>query len=460
MRLRPILPALALAFLPVPSLAADRGVPTEHRPLPCTYFVAATGSDRNDGTSIKTPFATLEKAQSAVRRRSSKVVCLRAGIYHRTAPLNLSAADNGETWQYYEPDGVNSAVLDGGDRIDLVSLSGASSLTINGIRMQHVYSHAIFTPSNARADNVVIENGDIGFNQHTAAVGGFNPMIVLDNVTNAKILNNYVHDAASQGISLMAFGAGESIDGSVISGNVVLRTVLQMNDGGAIYVSMRNTNVNGGHVTIANNFTKDYGAPGIAHARGIYLDDDASNVTVTGNVVGPAHPGVKTPQAIIVNGGCANVFSGNVIDLGDRGVGWIAAWTEPGGGGSVRFRWTAPNVFTGNIVLAKYAGANRTTGYYVDGQVYIQGKGYPAEMLKIANNIYHNYGGDAKPTTGNIVSDANPVFADPQISGWNYTIAPGGPVFGSPTKFNRLAHAWGPPGFVIPQDGAAPSSPH
>jgi hypothetical protein len=414
------------------------------------FFVSPNGNDNNPGT-IDAPFATLARAQQAMENSSIKTTYIEGGTYNVTSTLTLTAADNGETWSYYAPNGVNSAVLDGGRTTDLFSIDGVSNITIDGIKMQNVNDYAIFTPSNALNNNVTIENCDIGFNNHTGAIGGFNPIIALDNSTNTKILNNYVHDTASQGIALFAFNAGDSIDGSVISGNVVLRTVQQMNDGGGIYLNMRDTNVNGGHVTISNNFVEDYGGSGITSAEGIYLDDDASNVTVTGNVIGPGAAGTAQPMATIINGGCNNVFSGNIIDVGKTGTGLVAGWTEPGGGGAVSFNWTGPNVFEHNIVVSDYAGSTQTSRSGISGQEYVQGPGYPTAFGTIADNVYFNYGGGAETTTGNIVSDSHALFEDPQLSGPTYTVAAASPTF-SVINFTPIVGGWGPYGFIIPPD--------
>lgn len=325
--------------------------------------------------------------------------------------------------------------------------------------MRQVYNSAIFTPGGSPLiSNLVIENCDLGFNQHTSFVGGFNPMIALGNVQDAQILNNYVHDAASQGIALYAYNAGDSIDGSVISGNVVLRAVQSMSDGGAIYIDMHKTNVHGGRVTIANNFIRDYGASGV-QAEGIYLDDDTSNTTVSGNIIGPAAVGAVSPIATVINGGCCNTFSDNIVDLGTAGTEWIAGWSAPGGGGAILFNWTNPNVFKSNVIISNYVGPTRTSRNGVRGHEYIQGPGYPSNMGVIADNAYFNYGGGAVTTTGNIVSDSNPTTVDPQLSGWAYALAANSTVFTS-INFAPIIGGWGPPGFVIAPAGARPSNPH
>jgi hypothetical protein len=412
------------------------------------FFVSPNGNDSNPGT-LDAPFATLARAQQAMENSSIKTTYIEGGTYNVTSSLTLTSADNGETWSYYAPNGVDSAVIDGGNTVDPIAIAGASNITIDGLKIQHVYDTAIYTPAGfGQSSNIIIENNDIGFNQHTGFAGGFNPLIALGNVTHAQVLNNYVHDGASQGIALYAFNSGESVDGSVVSGNVVLRTVEQQNDGGAIYVDMRYTNVNGGHVTISNNFVEDFGGSAVNSAVGIYLDDDSSNVTVSGNIIGPGAVGTASPIATIVNGGIGNVFTDNIVDLGHSGNGLVAGWTEPGGGGSVPFNWTAPNVFQDNVVISDYAGPTQTYLSGITGQEYVQGPGYPTAFGVVADNVYFNYGGGAATTTGNIVSDSAPIFENPQLSGATYTVAAGSPISSS-INFSPIVGGWGPQGFVI-----------
>jgi hypothetical protein len=416
---------------------------------PNAFYVSPSGSDGNDG-SLAAPFATLEHAQSAMQASSTrKTAYLRAGTYARTATLNFGSADDGETWSYYPPDGVDSAVLDGGGTVDIFrSPNDVNNLTIDGIKFQNPWDIAIEINGN----DGTIENCDIGNNHDSSEVGSWAPIVAVSG-QGIQVKNNYVHDTQSQGIAAYAYSAGQSLDGTVISGNVVLRAVQVRNDGGAIYIDMHATNVSGGHVTVTNNFVRDYGSSS-AQAEGIYLDDDSSNVTVTGNIIGPPDPSrVSSWGDTILNAGCSNTLTNNIIDLGSTGTQLISGWSAPGGGGSLFFDWTGPNVMTNNIVVSNYSGAtNIQMGQSGPANAeYTQGSGYPTQFGDIANNLYKNYGGGGEDTTGNIVGDSSPIHQDPICSGALYGLAANSPAF-SQIHFQPIAGGWGPPGFVIPSN--------
>ena len=81
-------------------------------PAPVEYFVATSGSDSSPGT-VSAPFATLERAQTAVRALKVKglpangvAVTIRGGTYRRTSTLTLTSADSGTStipvvWRAY-----------------------------------------------------------------------------------------------------------------------------------------------------------------------------------------------------------------------------------------------------------------------------------------------------------------------------------------------------------------------
>lgn len=63
-----------------------------------SFHVSINGSDQGDG-SASAPFATMQRAQLAMRNSAIKVTQIESGTYYLTQPLVLTAADAGETWQ-------------------------------------------------------------------------------------------------------------------------------------------------------------------------------------------------------------------------------------------------------------------------------------------------------------------------------------------------------------------------
>jgi hypothetical protein len=111
------------------------------------------------------------------------------------------------------------------------------------------------------------------------------------------------------------------------------------------------------------------------------------------------------------------------------------------------------NTLTGNIVIARFGDKQRTSSGGVTGYSYVQNK-RPASDFLIQNNVYYNYGGGQARTDGPIVSDSNPLIADPKLSGWACAVAADSPAHRAPVSFPEIAGGWGPPGFVIPEGGA------
>ncbi len=427
--------------------------------LTSALYVSPSGSDGNTG-SLASPFATLARAQRAMQSSSIKTTYIRAGTYRMTRSLVLTAADSGETWQYYPPDGVGTALLDGGDTVrgGVISIRGGSNITIDGLKVQDFVDYGIsvsggphmeFGSPTAPASGNTVRNCDVGFNTLTSwNTGGIS---FFDTTPNSTIKNNYVHDVTSAGISITSwFAADDSIGGSIIANNVVLRSVQRKSDGGAIYVGMH-----GGYqappngIQVLNNFVRDYGGPGIGGPAGIYLDDNTNNVLVSGNIVGPATPGsgnASRPdyQPFEIHNGHDNHITGNIADLGSTGGAQIALYFQD----RDSTHGMAGNTFTGNIIVANFTGDWHT----FSGFAYAQYHGAASDYT-IRDNHYFNYGGGPVLTHGSLASDSNPIIANPQISGSTYSIAAGSPVFSDPVKFRPIAGKWGPPGFVIPPRG-------
>ncbi|HEY1803853.1 MAG TPA: right-handed parallel beta-helix repeat-containing protein, partial [Terracidiphilus sp.] len=63
-----------------------------------SYYVAVNGSDTADG-SASAPFATLGRAQRAMRQSPIKTTQIYGGTYYLSSQLTLTALDMGETWE-------------------------------------------------------------------------------------------------------------------------------------------------------------------------------------------------------------------------------------------------------------------------------------------------------------------------------------------------------------------------
>src|SRR2546426_1477274 len=81
------------------------------------YYVAPTGGDGNPGT-LEKPFATIQRAQQAVRQKPGPV-WLRGGNYYLPKKLVFSAEDSGSKAApvVYQAYGKEQPVISGGVRL-------------------------------------------------------------------------------------------------------------------------------------------------------------------------------------------------------------------------------------------------------------------------------------------------------------------------------------------------------
>ena len=440
---------------------------------------ATTGDDTNPGT-LAMPFLTLGQAQKAMRGSATvKTTYVRAGTYAPPqtggtcvwgnvsgSSIELTSADQGETWSFYPPDGYGSAILDGQSTVGNSGGTGGgngvgcafaaaqvSDVTVVGLQMQsYLYASvwAYAAPNLKVLDNEVHDTRSASFG--TAAV-------YLVASPGATVANNYVHDNAYMGIGVTDNSAGaDQISNSTVSGNVVLDSCTwpavsgggnDQNGGdcGAIYLWSQHPSVST-NMLVENNYVRDVnpasmgaGDYGSCCAQGIYLDDGMNNATVRGNVV----TGTKS-ACFQIHGGQDNVIQGNVCDLGASGKEAIVVYQND------MLTQMTGNVFEDNVVVAGSAGAG--TGFL--------GASSPPNPMTIKNNAYFNYVGTtvSSASTSGAGSDANPTYVDPVLSCWAPTLAGTSPVKAAPVSFPGITGGWGWPGFAIPQTGTAPSWPH
>ena len=449
------------------------------------FYVATNGDDNNPGT-LSQPFATLGKAQQAMQASSSvKTTYIRAGTYKPApvtasclngnssgASLQLSHADDGETWSVYPPDGYNSAILDGQSTVGNSGGTGGngtgcgfsgntlSNITIVGLQFEN-YLYSAFWVDNG--SNLTFTSNVV--HDLTAAAWGAGA-VATNCAPGPLVKNNYMYNLAYTGTDLLTQSrCAGGISDVVVSGNIIENSCSwpavhgfgnDQNGGdcGAIYLhdSLRSST----NVQVVNNYVRDvnissggagdYGANGKngCCAIGVYLDDGTGNVTVIGNIIA----GIMS-SCFQMSDPENNAITGNICDLAaDSGYQSIVIY----GWGQRNFNTMTGNVFVNNIVISASTGSG--AGFYGSTQT--------PNPMSISNNAYFNYVGSSINATGNaaVGSDTNPVYENPQLSGWNYHLATGSPVLNSPVLFPGITGGWGPPGFVVPPNGSAPSCAH
>ncbi len=362
-----------------------------------TFYVATYGKDSNSGDS-DSPFATLAKAQQAMRAAgaSTSTTVVESGTYYQS--LALSAKDSGETWT-----GIWGAKLSASGRYG-ITIADAKNVAINYLQVSGANKGVQVTAS---ASNITLNNLDVSRSNTGVEIGG-----------NSVVLkNSYIHDVNYTGVNvydgnygqltgntISRIGVGASgsktaagiwwtgtnslkIDGNTISriagdgigggsstgsgasynttisNNEVSYTGSRAPDTGGIYIENYQQNYTG-HVVTGNfvhNTLTNGASPNIG--AGIYLDDFASGIAVTNNTIQNGHDGIElhlannitvtgntiaspTKVAILIGDNAVavpsrhaatnNMISGNTIDLTLPGSTGLFAIDVPAGGATFR----------------------------------------------------------------------------------------------------------------------------
>ena len=414
-------------------------------PIVPAFYVATDGNDSNAGT-VAAPFATFAKAQAAMQASSSiKTTYIRKGSYSLAQTLGLGAADDGETWSYYPPDGVDSASLSGGATgssnglSTVISVGNTNHLTIDGLTIRDFQYAGI--DSGGGTNNLLVENSVLfnGFTQTNSS----NPAgISCYGCANTIISHNVIHDIAQFGVSFS--NVNGDISNLLVTGNVFYDTCDANADCGAVYV--QDTKAIATNIRLTDNYIHDgntFAALGSGYGAALYADDCTSNVTMAGNVI----TGRNGANTTMTHGGSNIHQTGNLTDLASYAQ-HIATFQTSGVAGCSSATMSG-NEYVNNVVI----GAGGGGGFALLS-------GSPQHAPTIASNDYWSYSGAQISSGSGSYGDTSPLRDDPAVSGWDYEMAAGSPVFVAPVSFTRLVGGWGPPGYVLPETGTAPSSPH
>jgi hypothetical protein len=409
-------------------------------PAPAFYVATAAGggSDSNAGT-LASPFLTLGKCQTAMQGSSgAKLTCyIRAGTYNFTGSTNCSAnaislttSDAGETWSYYPPDGIDTAILDGGasssstgyvDAFFWSQGAGINNITINGLQFQHWCTYGAWNVngySGAGHGSLLFENNIV---HDGYGLGADFTNLVHDSI----VTHNYFYNLPNAAHQVLSASSSYPHNNITFSNNLTINTCTNGADCGPIYFQDIDGSGSTGDI-IKNNYSANCGNGSASNGKCIYLDNGQSNTTVTGNVVTGTFW-----NALEINNGSSNSFSGDILDLETSG-------------GPIVYNGSGPsNTIESEIVVMNNNSTQNGWDTHTGGTV--------------TNNQYYAYAGTSPVTTG----DSSPTTANPGFScSWKYS-APSTTPTGWPGQTSGWGGAgfWGPTGFVLPENWTPTPSP-
>lgn len=311
------------------------------------FHVAPAGSDRAAGTA-SAPFASLARAQLAMRQAGLRTTYVEDGIQALASPLVLGPQDHDITLVGCSARGAR---LDGGGRLPvLIDMQGARGVrlerlaltgtVINGtaIAVSDGYDDALVSLSIGRVgngivlahttratvrlchiagvsgsgielkdgsdDNVLDANTIEDVRAHDTSGGG----IFLHGASRNRVTRNLVRRTRGMAIGISNWDRNTINTGDVVTDNILRDVDLDATDSGAIYILGRSQTETG--IEVAGNLVDGAGSPA-RHTVGIYLDDSTSGVRVHGNILRRLGA-----MALELHGGSNNLVERNVLDLG------------------------------------------------------------------------------------------------------------------------------------------------
>lgn len=400
---------------------------------PAAFHVSPSGDDGNDGGAGH-PFATPARALAAIQPGAVRTIIIEDGTYRFSQELVVTAADSGVS--LVAAPGAAPLFDGGGQLATLITLSGASGVTLSGLGFAAtattagaaalileqangnsiVANHFVNTGAaillrhgsgnNALSGNQIDHSAtsaievidasdsnriDSNLINGTGAPGTSGGGVYLHGASGNTITHNRIENTAGVGIGVLNWDGDTINTGTVVAFNAVLNTSRSSADSGAIYLLGRS------HAdtmaVIANNLVDDTGAAS-DHTIGIYLDDSTSGVAVTGNIL----RNIGT-HGVQIHGGDNNIVRENVFDLGSGTASAVLFQSAPAD--------TNPtNTMLNNVVTRNIFYSSSLTPHLFD---HIDG-----HRPVISNNLYFNTTGAAMQTAPPAL-DTAPVFGDPQF---------------------------------------------
>jgi len=432
--------------------------------VPSYYVSSVNGNDSWSGmlaspNSANTdgPYRSLAKAQSAMQGSSIKSTYVRAGTYTLNTNWAFTSSDNNESWQGYPSE---TAVIDGAGAY-YIQL-GANGAQFRHLTFQHLGVDSSYTAgiggygwSGVTFDHDVFQNMNaqvIGCSycqNDTFTNNTFRNLTEPANYTGGDMFaislwygpsGNLIQHNLFQNLDGGAVGLDRSspsdpaVQNNVIDRNKILNVCLNVqgpagdsDDSAAIYYyDYQNPNPDAGN-RITNNWIQnvDPNHWSTGQTKSIYLDDGASNVTVSGNICQKCGS-----AALQIHGGMNNIVTNNIFDISSQ-TNLLVLYQQSGYFTSTM----AGNTFQHNLIYTS-GSAPGTTWSASSGVT------YPATSY----NLYFAAGGGNWPNPSGGISDTNPVSANPLFTNpaaFDYSMPNTSPAYTS-AGFQALPTDQGP----------------
>ena len=234
-------------FTPIPPTSTPRPATNTPQPAVCTRFVATTGSDGNNGSTLTTPWKTVQKAANSAL--PGDIVCVRAGTYTEKVTLGVSGtaaayitfqsypgetaildgtglavptADNGMFYiqnkayliiKGFEVRNYKTSTTDNvpigirvtgtshhieirGNKIHNIEHNGSSS---SGTDAHGIAIHG--TSGTTAITNVIVDGNEL----YNLKLGSSEALVINGNVDGWQVTNNLIHDVNNIGIDAIGF---------------------------------------------------------------------------------------------------------------------------------------------------------------------------------------------------------------------------------------------------------------
>lgn len=442
------------------------------------FYVSPTGNDSANGLTPATAFLTLGKCQTAMRS-GAKTCNILTGTYTFGADLDFTSADNGETWQNYQCgvpvidgatthnifmsfDGstVNGITFSGltFQRFNPAIVGGQAGTFIGYNSLNITWDHNTFIncqlqcidlqfyqQGGGSGSGIAITNNTVNGQQGTEDTSlGNNFAFELNAPTGAVVRHNLFRNLEGGAVQMHFGGTGtgsqpvnNAIDSNLVNGALQGTwcgpgsNPWDCGDSGVLYYAGGSCDdpafpsmggcggpqYFGSNNSITNNvmLNIDLNPASNNFLKGIYLDDNMSFVTVSGNITQ-----IGKGNGIHIHGGNNITIQNNIWDM--------SATVAGAANGLVYYQGSSPaygmanNTFNQNLAYTS-GSASGLTLWANNG-----GESNPTSR----NNLYYAQIGGSWPQPSGGVSDLSPVYQNPLFANpasGNYAMPGTSPAF-------------------------------